>query len=177
MTKSELKDVIKESLQELLFDSKIIETLMVEVISKVSRISEVTAMGAGVGAVEASVANDEFDLESVEEPEKAPEEKLAENIASFWGKALGSDPAFGKMKVEARGKSYTPTEQSQGLAKNDPAFANLRKASQIQIGGVPIFDQSNFTSEESDLDLGPGSFMSKLLGSKKVQESLERLVE
>jgi len=177
MTKTDLKAIIKESLQELLFDSKVIETLMVEVISKVSSIREVSAMGAGVGSIEVAPVKDEFDLDTIEDEEKDAEAQLAENIASFWGKALDGDPAF-KVKVEARGKTYTPTEKATGMAKDDPARANLRKASQITVGGAPIFDKSNFTkldeSTESNVDLGANSFLSQLLKSDKVRASMEQ---
>ncbi len=172
MTNTELKKLVKESvkesLKELLFDSKIIETLMVEVISKVSKIQEVTAMGAGIGSIEAApVPSDEFDPEEVDD-EKEAEVQLAENIASFWGKALGSDPAFNKVKVEARGKAYVPTELAEQKSKKNS------NSKQIQVGGVviPVGEQE----EESNVDLGRNSFMGALLNSKKVRESVERYV-
>ena len=175
MTNTELKKLVKESvkesLKELLFDSKIIETLMVEVISKVSKIQEVTAMGAGIGSIEAApVPSDEFDPEEVGEDgeEKEAEVQLAENIANFWGKALGSDPAFNKVKVEARGKAYVPTELAEQKSKKNS------NSKQIQVGGVviPVGEQE----EESNVDLGRNSFMGALLNSKKVRESVERYV-
>ena len=172
MTNTELKKLVKESvkesLKELLFDSKIIETLMVEVISKVSKIQEVTAMGAGIGSIEAApVPSDEFDPEEVDD-EKEAEVQLAENIANFWGKALGSDPAFNKVKVEARGKAYVPTELAEQKSKKNS------NSKQIQVGGVviPVGEQE----EESNVDLGRNSFMGALLNSKKVRESVERYV-
>ncbi len=173
MTKAELKALIKESLQEILFDSRVIETLMVEVISKVENLRENTGMSAG--AVEAPVAKDEFDLEQVEDENK--EESLVENIASFWGRQLGGDPAFSKVRVEARGKSYTPTEQKTVLVKDDPAMEGLRKAASLKIGGMPIFTEENFVGEESNVDLSQGSFFGRLFGSEKVQKGLRVLEE
>jgi hypothetical protein len=179
MTKSELKALMKESLKELLFDSKILETLMVEVVSRVDQLRENTGMSAG--AVEGVpsrrlVGEDEVDLD-IEEESEAPEEKLAENIASFWGRQLAADPEFSSVKIAARGKDYIPTEFEQKRAKDDPVMSNLRKAASLKIGGVEVFDKSNFVEEESNVSLDENSFLGRVLNSKKVRENIERSVE
>lgn len=171
MTKSELKELIKESLQEILFDSRVIETLMVEVISKVENLRENTGMSAGT--IEAPVAKDEFDLEQIEDE---PKDALVENIASFWGRQLGGDPAFRDVKIAARGKSYTPTEQSSLRVKDDPAMAGLRKAASLKIGGMPIFTEENFVGEESNVRVDEDSLLGSLFGSDKLQRSF-RIIE
>lgn len=171
MKKSELKSLIKECLQEILFDSKVIETLMVEVISKVDKLRENTGMSAG--AVEAPVASDDVDLDDVEDD--APEDKLAENVAGFWGRALGGDPAFSHIKsIQANGKEV-PLKQRQNIPAQIPESA--KKVAALSWNGNPVITETNFETEESNVDLGHGSFLGALLNSDKVKKELSLLDE